>query len=74
MQSGLSVEVRGDLIIVTLPGTAFSATYQRQIGQPSLVLSAATTDPQADRQTIYQFRADAFTAAINKARELGWIV
>jgi hypothetical protein len=73
MQNGLSVENRGDLIIVTQPGTEFSATYYKPDDQPDLMLSAATVDPQADRAAIYEFRADAFGAALRKARELGWI-
>ena len=70
-----SVEQRGDLIIVTLPGTGFSATYSRVDGHPpGISLQGATTDPAADLSEIYQFRADAFAAATQKARLLGWIV
>jgi hypothetical protein len=74
MQNGLSVENRGDVIVVTLPGTAFTATYHKPIDQPDLTLSAATLYPQADRETQVKFKAEAFAAAMNKARELGGIV
>jgi hypothetical protein len=72
--NNVSVEHRGDLIIVTQAGTQFTATYHKPPGQPDLMLSVATTDPHADLEEIYQFRADAFAAALLKARELGWIV
>jgi hypothetical protein len=36
-----------------------------------LALSAATLDPEADRETQFKFKAEAFAAAMNKARELG---
>jgi hypothetical protein len=74
MQNGISVENRGDLIIVTHPGTYFSATYGKGDVHPEILLLAATTDPTSEPETIYQFRADALGAAMNKARELGWIV
>jgi hypothetical protein len=40
-------------------------------GEPNV---AATMDRNADRETVHQFRADAFMVALQKARELGWIV
>ena len=74
MQSDLSVEVRGDLIIVTQPGRTFSATYGKSKDEPNVILLAATEGRDAERQAIQKFKADAFIAATNKARELGWIV
>jgi hypothetical protein len=74
MQSAVAVEVRGDLIIVTKPGTTFSATYGKSKDEPNVILLASTQGRDAERQALNQFRADAFIAATNKARELGWIV
>jgi hypothetical protein len=72
--SELRVELRGDLIIVTKPGTSFSATYGKAREEPNLVLLAATEGRDAEREVLSKFRADAFTAATRKARELEWIV
>ena len=61
--------------IVTMLGTDFSVTYQKQFGSPHLVLthmSITASAPAPD--AIHQFRARAFHAAVEKARELGWIV
>jgi hypothetical protein len=74
MENGLSVEHRGHLIIVIRPGTEFSATYHKPEGLPNIYLACATIDPYAEPEAIYQFRADALSAATRKARELGWIV
>jgi hypothetical protein len=35
-------EVRGDLIIVTKPGTSFSATYGKSKDEPNVILLAST--------------------------------
>jgi hypothetical protein len=74
MLEPLSVEVEGDQIIITQPWTSFAAIYGKREGFPGIVLLSETTDPDAEREAILQFRADAFAAATNKARELGWIV
>jgi hypothetical protein len=74
MQKLLSVEVRGDLIIVTQAGTTFSATYGKATGEQSIVLLAATEGHEAERPATLQFRAYAYGAALRKARELGWVV
>jgi hypothetical protein len=74
MSSELIVELRGDHIVVTRPGTDFSATFRKPGTERIVRLLTATLEPGADRGTIFQFRAQAFAAATNKARELGWIV
>ena len=71
---GLSVEVQEDEILVTRPGTGFSARYHKPDTDSIFRLLAATIDPSADREAVFLFRADAFIAATKKARELGWIV
>jgi hypothetical protein len=64
----LQVEVRGSLIIVSLPGTPSYAIYTKPGGQPQLVL--VSSDTMED----HQLRARIWQAANDKARELGWIV
>jgi hypothetical protein len=71
----LHVEVRGDDIIVTLPGTKFMVTYHKSEDAPLLApKSDWTDDPDATAVTLGAFRARAWIAAREKARELGWIV
>ena len=72
----LQVVVDGTSIIVTMLGTDFSVTYQKQFGSPHLVLTHTSITRAAAPVTeaIHQFRARAFHAAVEKARELGWIV
>ena len=70
---GLFVEHCGDLLIVTVPGTDFIGTFHKPDGGRILKLLTVTADLAADRQAKFLFRADAYIAAMNKARELGWI-
>jgi hypothetical protein len=74
MSRELKVKFRDGEIVVTRPGTGFSATYVRPDGYPNLLLSAAIVDSGAKPGAIFQFQAEAFDAALRKARELGWIV
>jgi hypothetical protein len=62
----LVVEVHGDEIIITL-GSNFRAVYHKPEDQPQLV---AKGTPHGN----YDFLAQAWQAANDKARELGWIV
>ena len=62
------VEVRDCNLLVSLPNGSFKATYYKPAGRPTLILRERTkTDDDA-------LPAEAFQAAIFKARELGWIV
>jgi hypothetical protein len=63
---GLSVEVQNDEILVTRPGTGFSARYHKPDRDKILRLLAATVDPSADQEAVFLFRADAFIAATNR--------
>ena len=62
------VQVRGaDLVVILLNGK-FKATYYKPTGRPNLILRERTkTDDDA-------LSAEAFQAAVAKARELGWMV
>ena len=62
----LNVALDGDEIVVTSPGTACMAAYQKAWDRPKLRLTRSWIDPASP--------AAAFQAAVSKARELGWIV
>jgi hypothetical protein len=66
-ETGLHVEVRGDLIIVTESATHFFAVYAKP-SQPQLILRRPT--PTDDHELL----ARVWQAVNTKARELGWIV
>ena len=70
----LNIEEDGTSIVVTMSGTDFSVTYQKQSGNPQLMLSQSRIAANTTSATIADFRARAFQAAVGKARELGWIV
>ena len=59
----LSVVVEGTSIIVTMPGTDFSVTYQKQFGTPLLML---THTAGSGTSTNHEFRARAFRAAVRR--------
>ena len=62
------IEVRGADLVVSLPNGKFKATYYKAPGRSNLILRERTkTDDEA-------LVAEAFLAAVAKARELGWIV
>jgi hypothetical protein len=62
------IEVRGADLVVSLLNGKFKATYYKPPGRPNLILrERSKTDDEA-------LVAEAFRAAVAKARELGWIV
>jgi hypothetical protein len=69
----LRVELDGDDIIVSMPGTQFRVIYQRQPSAAGLVARDWRNSPGSG---ILQkdFLARAWRVANDKARELGWIV
>jgi hypothetical protein len=73
---GLHVEVQGDDIVVSLPGTSYVVTYYRAMAFPQQLLTKSYSgrEDQAAPMTQTEFRARAWKAAHDKARELGWIV
>jgi len=70
-QARLELEVRGDTIVVMMPGTRFSVTY-RMLEDPQLWSDLVLDDRDA-LITRAAFLARAWKAANDKARELGWI-
>jgi hypothetical protein len=65
-ETGLHVEVHGDLIIVTESATRFFAIYAKP-SQPQLILRQPA--PPGG-----ELLARSWVAANDKARELGWII
>jgi len=62
------IEVHGSDLVVRVLNGKFKATYYKRAGRPNLILRERTkTDDDA-------LSAEAFQAAVAKARELGWVV
>ena len=72
----LSVEVQGDDIIVTLPGTSYMVTYYRAVAFPQQLLTKSHSgrEDEGALMTQAEFQARAWRVANIKARELGWIL
>ena len=72
----LSVEVQGDDIVVTLPGTSYMVTYYRAAAFPQQLLTKSHSgrEDEGAPMTQTEFHARAWKAASHKARALGWIV
>ena len=73
---GLHVEVQGDDIVVTLPGTSYVVTYYRATAFPQQLLTKSHSGREVENAPMTQaeFHARAWKAARHKARALGWIV
>ena len=70
----LHCQVRDDEIIVTLPGTTYTVTYYKLDGFPQLLARLISDkDDKRIALTRSEFLGQAWKAANNKARELGWI-
>jgi hypothetical protein len=69
----VAVVLESDTIVVTMPGTHYSINYRKLHDTPSLAASDERDDPDSQISK-HAFRAQAWIAANDKARELGWIV
>ncbi|MGZ9204613.1 MAG: hypothetical protein ACXW37_11390 [Nitrospira sp.] len=69
----VTVEVREKLIIVTKPGTDFAVTYEMREDADHIVMTQTWMPSHVASPTNSEFRTLAFQAAVDKARELGWI-
>jgi hypothetical protein len=71
----LSVEVTGNEILITLPGTSYSVIYFKPRGQAWLAAKHIVhKDDLHIAMTSAEFLAKAWKVANDKARELRWIV
>ena len=68
----LQVSVMDDAIIVTMRGTSYSVTYRKR-DEPWLHASNIRDDKDSPISK-FTFRARAWAAANEKARELEWII
>jgi hypothetical protein len=55
-------------LVVSLPSGMFTAVYYKAAGRPHLILR------ERSKTDDHELLAEAFQAAVGKARELGWIV
>ena len=72
----LHVEVQGDNIIVTLPGTSYVVTYYRSAAFPQQLITKSHSGHEEQSAPMMQaeFHSRAWKLANDKARELGWII
>jgi hypothetical protein len=74
MGSGhLRVDLEGDEIVVRKPGTSLLLAYTKSVDQLRLVLTRSWMKSTSALPAINEFRDQAYEAANNKARELGWM-
>jgi hypothetical protein len=70
--SNLRVEVLGNTIMVAMRGTCFRAKYRKQEAPWLATDEFGPDDPDAT-VTFSEFRNLAWTAANDRARQLGWV-
>ena len=69
----LAVQVDKFDIIVTQPETPLQVTYRRELGSRMLI-AEEILEPKADANRLdLQFLAQAWRAAFDKAKSLGWL-
>ena len=66
------VDVEGEQISVTLPGTNYRALFHLSKDEPRLIQSSQLSVDKAAPMSHKDFEAMAWEAANAKARELGW--
>ena len=77
MAADMSVEVQGDDIVVTLPGTSYVVTYYRAAAFPQQLLTKSHSgrEDEGAPMTQAEFHARAWIRSQRQgARALGWIV
>jgi len=74
-RSKIAVEVLDDEILVTMPGTSFSIVYERTKDNQLIAsdFSGRKVQNEENKVSFPQFLSLAWTAANEKAREIGWI-
>ena len=65
----INVEVRANRIVGTKSGTEFSVTYEKRDDANNIIMTCTWVPSNMASE----FRAQAFQAALIKARELGWV-
>jgi hypothetical protein len=74
-RSKIAVEVLDDEILVTMPGTSFSIVYERTKDNQLIAsyFSGRKVQDEENKISFPRFLSLAWTAANEKAREIGWI-
>jgi hypothetical protein len=72
-QSNRQVELDGDLITVTLPGTNYRALFRLSPDEPRLIRASQLSVDKAAPMSHQDFEAMAWEAANAKASEVGWL-
>jgi hypothetical protein len=75
-RSKIIVEVLDDEILVTMPGTSFSVVYEKTKNNRLIASSFSGKKVQDERSMVSfpRFLSLAWTAANERAKEIGWIV
>jgi hypothetical protein len=68
----LEIVVVENDIIVNLPGTRFSITFRKDPDSPNLIELPEWTQADPEGGSLALFRARAWEAPDQKAKELGW--
>jgi hypothetical protein len=66
------IEIQGDHLIVTIPGTSFSAIYRREVSGMDRI--GVTGSDLSAPISVRDFITCADELAAEKARQLGWTV
>ena len=71
----IAVKLSGADIVVTMPGTRFSVVYEKTDDNKLIANSFSAPKARVEARNISftQFLALAWTAANEKAKEIGWI-
>ena len=67
------VEVSGGEILVTMPGTSLSVVYEKTDDNQLIANSFSARKDEKRKVSLPKFLALAWTAANEKAKQLGWI-
>ncbi len=70
----LHVEIAEGQITVMRPATADTITYRKSTDPPHLELAHSWIALSVTTPEIFKFRTQALQAAVDTARQLGWIV
>jgi hypothetical protein len=67
------LEVSGGEILVTMPGTSLSVVYEKTDDNQLIANSFSARKDEKRKVSLPKFLALAWTAANEKAKQLGWI-
>ena len=71
----VTVKVDGDVLVVTMPGTDFRITYEKTDENRLVASNFHARHPLDERRRVSfpKFLGLAWTAANDKAKEIGWL-